>query len=129
MPTSSSTTSMWAIALCRLSQWQQHAYRGAAAGAVLDGDAAVMLVDDLLDDGEPEAGTACLGRHVRLEDARHGVLGKTPAVVRYREAHLVGEQLGTDLLCRAATDWPGFVQCQLGIPHQVWNSLAELRLT
>src|SRR5258705_13865344 len=113
MPTWSSTTSMWAIALCRLSQWQQHGYRGAAAGAVLDGDAAVMLVDDLLDDGEPEAGTACLGRHVRLEDARHEVLGKTAAIVRYREAHLIGEQLGTYLDCRADTGEPGILQCIL----------------
>src|SRR5712671_119970 len=127
MPTSSSTTSMWAIALSRLRQWQQHAHRGAAAWAVLDGDAAVMLVDDLLHDGEPEAGATRLGCHVRLEDARHQFLGETAAIVRYREADFIGEQLGAYLDCRADAGESRILQCILRILYQVVDDLPDLR--
>ena len=41
----------------------------------------------------PRPGAARLGRHVRLEDPRHELLGKAIAIVGHRELHLVAGEL------------------------------------
>src|SRR5262245_43191385 len=97
MPTSSSTTRIWAMASGRLRARQEDADRSAAARAVLDRHAAVVLVDDLLHDGEPEAHTARFGGHVGLEDTRHQLLRETAAVVRDRQPDAVSGELGAHL--------------------------------
>src|SRR5262249_51196594 len=48
---------------------QAHGEHGTAAGAVVGADAAAVLLDDLLGDGEAEAGAALLARRVRFEPA------------------------------------------------------------
>src|SRR5687768_14267104 len=97
MPTSSSTTRICAIALRGLGERQQHADRCAAARMVVDRDAAVMLVDNFLHDGQAEAAAALLGGDIGFEDARHQLLWKAAAIVRHREPDLLADQLGTHL--------------------------------
>src|SRR5207248_6949159 len=93
MPTSSSTTRICAMS-GSLGERQQHRHRGPARLAVLDGDAAMVLVDDLLHDGEAQARAARLGGDIGLEDARDQLLRKAAAVVGYRETHAIAVKLG-----------------------------------
>src|ERR1700674_3930226 len=99
MPTSSSTTRIWfadnspSVLLRGLGR-QDDAHGGAVGLDVLDQDAAVVLVDDLLHDREPQAGSFRLGGHVRLEDASHHRLGDSGAVVAHGEKHPARAEAG-----------------------------------
>src|SRR5436190_13855482 len=105
MPTSSSTIMIWDIGVirrkrsgsCGFRLRQDDAYRRAFGGMALDRDRTAVLVDDLLYDCKPQAGSPRLGRHVRLENARHQFFRKAIAVVGDRESHLVGVKLRAHL--------------------------------
>src|SRR5262245_42817485 len=60
----------------------------AARRRVLDREAAAVLVDDLLHDGESEPGALGLGRHVGLERMRDHVFVEAGAVICKREYRL-----------------------------------------
>src|SRR4051812_13645014 len=99
MPTSSSTTRIWFadIRVRGLSGrlWRQNDAHVRPVGLhVLDEDTAVVLVDDLLHDGEPETGTLGLRRHVGLEDASHDAFGNPGAIIAHREQDAAGSLAG-----------------------------------
>src|SRR2546428_6543237 len=118
IPTSSSTTRICAISLRRFRQGQQYAHRRAAAGPILDRHAAVVLIDDLLYDRQPEASAAGLGGDVGLEDARHQLLWKAGPVVRHRKLHAIAGQLGAHFDRRAGARLPPRLQ---GIPRSLYE--------
>src|SRR5437660_5104594 len=126
MPTSSSTTRICAMS-GGLRERQQHGDGGAARLAVLDRDAAVVLVDDLLHDGEPETRAARLGGDIRLEDARHQLFGEPAAIVRDGEAHAVAVELSANLDRRRAAGGAYALQRILRILNEVVDDLADLR--
>src|SRR3979490_3082103 len=116
IPTSSSTTKICAIPLRRFRQGQQYAHRRAAAGPIFDRHAAVVLIDDLLYDRQPEAGAARLGGDIRFEDARHQFLGKAGPVVRHRKLHAIASQLGAHLDRRTGAGLPAAPPPLLPLP-------------
>ena len=69
------------LGLLLLHQGQADVYPRTTLRCIADFDAAVMLFDDLLDDGQAKAGTAGLGGDIRLEDARQHLAWKPRAVV------------------------------------------------
>ena len=92
MPTSSSTISMSlagrhrALYATPVPAWRKISVTlRAVRRAVRELDAAVVLVDDLLDDREAEAGALRLGRHVGLERPVQHVVGEPGAAVGERE--------------------------------------------
>src|SRR5438094_9729151 len=127
IPTSSSTTRICAISLRRFRQGQQYAHRRAAAGPILDRHAAVVLIDDLLYDRQPEPSAAGLGGDVGLEDARHQLLGKAGPVVRHRKLRAISGQLGAHLDRRAGAGLPDVLQRILRILDEIVDHLADLR--
>src|SRR5262249_37444367 len=70
------------------------------ARAVLDRHRAMMLVDDALDDREPQPGSLGLGRDVRLERTLDYRLRNAAAVVTDPQPHLAARQLGSYLYPR-----------------------------
>src|SRR5712692_11281291 len=127
MPTSSSTTRIWAISSRRLGQRQENAHRGATARAILDRDAAMVFVDDLLHDGQAEARAAGFGSHIGLKNSRHQLFGEPAAVVGNSEAHAVAGELGAHLDCRVGACGAGMVERVLCVLHQIVDHLAYLR--
>src|SRR5256885_13145976 len=106
IPTSSSTTRICAISLRRFRQGQQYAHRRAAAGPIFDRHAAVVFIDDLLYDRQPEAGAARLGGGVGLEDARYQLLGKAGPFFIDRNLHSFLGQRCALLLLRVVRELP-----------------------
>src|SRR5688572_14354624 len=89
MPTSSSTTRIWFAdiepSLSGSFRRQDYADVGAVRLDVLDQDAALVLVHDLLHDRETQPRPLRLRGHVGLEDPAHDRLGDAGAVIANRE--------------------------------------------
>src|SRR5436853_3566154 len=100
MPTSSSTTRIWFADMLagglRGLRRQHDTDGGAVRLHVLDQNAPMVLVDDLLHDREAETGALRFGRHVRLEDAPHDTFGDPGAVVAHGEEHAAGAEARRD---------------------------------
>ena len=99
------------------------------AGPVLDRDAAVMLVDDLLHYREAQARAAGLGGHVGLEDARHQFLREAAAVVATPPGARVSpaSSVRTSMDAGRAPSRTPILQRVLRVLHQVVDHLADLR--
>src|SRR5262249_47235308 len=123
IPTSSSTTSICAMRL--RGERQRDPHRRAAssflARAVLDRHRAVVLVDDALDDREPQPGSLGFGRDVRLERTLDYRLRKAAAVVADSQPHLAARELGGYLDPRIVA--PG--ERVLGVLQKIVDDLAQ----
>src|SRR5438552_15121765 len=100
MPTSSSTTRIWFADMLagglRGLRRQHDAHGRAVRLHVLDQDATMVLVDDLLHDREAETGALRFRRHVRLENAPHDAFGDAAAVVAHGAKHSARPDAGCD---------------------------------
>ena len=123
MPTSSSTTRIIAIfGFLLLHQGQADVHPRATLRCIADFNGALMLIDDLLDDGQAEPGTAGLGGDIGFEDARQQFERKTGAIVGDQQPCLLAGTLGHDADGRGI---PSFERI-FRIAQQIVNDLAQL---
>src|SRR5882724_4393686 len=60
---------------------ERHAHDGTAAGTIVQLQQRAMILDDVLDDGEPEARTARARGHIRLSQPLAPLIGQSAAIV------------------------------------------------
>src|SRR5262245_40543434 len=113
-PGSSSTTRILFMA------GELDAHRGAVAGLALDPDDAAVILDDALDDRQPEPGSVAPRREERVEDPRQGLGINAAAGVTDRDLDRFPSILGVQ------TDASRSVHRLGGIEQQVPQDLLQL---
>ena len=126
MPTSSSTTSIWAILFSVCRQRQPDCHLRAAAFAVGQPEFSLVFIHDLLDDRQAQAGALGLGGHVGLEGAGQQLRAEAGAVVAHRQRHpaLLAARAHPD--ARLTPFRRMLDQRLLGVLDQVVQHLAQL---
>ena len=81
-----------------------------------------MLIDNFLDDRQPQSCSLRLGRHIRLKDARHDFRRKTRAIIRH-------PQLDHRTVATGLDADPRILHALLrilGVAQQIMDDLAQL---